>query len=233
MLGHILFVEERGRRPRLEQSKVSGMAVLRVEIPHLSETGERAIGHRVDKAAKLLVKQGVRRVLTPQDFSQWEILRQRGLVGVEAATLCTMLAAPIAIAALGRKGIDPRRSTVALRGNRVSRPFFQAAGALAPQVRGVVIHSPNGGEALSAHLRREYGVPILEEGAGTEIDLTIAFSPLAGGREDAIKLYGKPELQGVKVLPQEGEWPDQFDALPLAAALWEAGALSLSDLMCI
>ncbi len=232
MLGHILFVEEKGRRPRIEYEQVRGMTVLGIAVPALPAAGEGAIVRRVDKAARLLVKQGVRRVLTPQDFPRWDILRQRGLVGVDPAPLCTMLAAPLAIAALERRGIVPHRAVVALRGSRVSRPFFQAAAALAPAVRGIVITSPNGGEALSAHLRREYGVPILEEGAGAEIDLTVAFSPLADEVQAAITLYGKPELQGVKVLPKAGDWPDRFEVLTLAAALWEAGALSLNDLTC-
>lgn len=233
MLGHIRFVEERGRRPKLEHRQVWGMTVLGASIPLLPGAGAGTLARRVDKAARLLAKQGVRRVLTPQDFSRCDLLRQRGLVGVDPAPLCAALCAPIALAALERRELSPHRATVALRGNRVSRPFFQAALALAPLVRGIIVTSPNGGEALSAHLRREFGVPVLEEGPGTVADLTVAFSPLPGEREGAVLLYGKPELRGVTVMPREGEWPDQFDVLPLAAALWEAGVISLEELLCV
>lgn len=232
MLGHILFAEEKGRWPRVAYEQVGGMTLLGITVPVLPQTGEGAIARRMDKAARLLVKQGVRRVLTPQDFPRWDILRQRGLVGVDPAALCAMLAAPLTVAALERRGIVPHRAVVALRGIRVSRAFFQAAAELATVVRGIIVTSPNGGEALSAHLRREYGVPILEEGAGAETDLTVAFSPLADGAQDAVKLYGKPELQGVRLMLKEGSWPDHFEALNLAAALWEAGVISLSDLVC-
>ncbi len=231
MLGHILFVEERGRRPRVEVRRVRGMSVLTALVPTRDGPGSKALAYRVDKAARLLVKQGVRRALVPQDFAHWGALRSRGIAGVDPTPLCAALAPSLALAALPRLDLSPHQVTVALRGGRVSRPFFQAALALAPLVRGVVISSPNGGEALSAHLREEFGVPILEEWG--EADLTVDFTPMPGGAGRTMKLYGEPDLLGVELFLREGDWPEQFEVLPLAAALWEGGCLALDDLVSI
>lgn len=232
MLGHIRLTGERGRRPVLEHRRVMGMTVLEASIPLPPGTKERAICRRVDKAARLLFREGVRRVLVPEGFDRWEILHARGLGRVEAAPLCQTLAAPLALAALERMGIAAGHATVVLRGNRVSRPFFQAAETLAAEVRGVAVSSPNGGEALSAHLRGEYGVPILEEGPGARADLILDFSLMPAGGTAALLLHGRPELGGVMVQWKEGTWPDGFEVLPLATALWEAGLLYPDDLIC-
>ena len=230
VLGHVVLVEQKGGKPRAEVERVRGLTLLRLEVPLPPGSGEGTVRRRLGRGARLLRREGVRRVLVEEGFPWWDLLREWELLPVDPAPLCEALASALALAALGRRGIAPGRATVALRGNRVSRPFFQAAMELAPLVRTLTVVSPNGGEALAAYLRREYGVPVLEEGAGPGPDLTLEFSISKGGEEERLVLHGSPNLQGLRLEPPEGAWPPGFETLPLAAALWEVGALSLNDM---
>lgn len=232
MLGHIVFVTQKGRRPVLVKETVHGLTLLRAAVPALPGASPGSLRRRIGRAAKLLHQAGVHRVLAPTDFSWWAVLGEWDLLPVDIVPCCQALASRLALASLERRGTTPDKATVALRGSRVSRPFFQAAMELAPLVRGMVIASPNGGEALSAYLRREYGVPILEEGPSLVPSLTVEFSPLPGGLGERLVVHGPPALRGIKVELTEGAWPADFAPLPLAAALWEEGHLSLTDLFC-
>lgn len=234
MLGHILLMERKGRKADIMPERVYGLTLLCSQVPTPAGTREGAVRHRVERSARVLERAGVSRVLAPEGFAWWDALRASGLLPVDPAPLCASLASRLALAALERRGVPPGKAVVALRGGRVSRPFFQAAEELASAVRGVAVSSPNGGEALSAHLRQEYGMPVLEEGPGAEADLTLEFSRIsaAAGGETLI-LYGRPDLKGLGVYHRDGDWPSGFESLPLAAALWEAGELSLNDLFCV
>lgn len=233
MLGHMVYTEQKGRKPEVELERVRGLSFLRASIPAPAGTSAAALRRRVVRAARLLHKAGVRRVLTTGGFAHWDVLREWELARVDTAPFCQALAARLALAALERMDVPPGTATVALRGGRVSRPFFQAAMELAPAVRALVVTSPNGGEALSAYLRREYGVPVLEECPGAAAHLTLEFSILKGGAGECITLHGAPDLGAVRVEPLEGEWPADFEPLPLAAALWEAGSMALGDFVCL
>lgn len=232
MIAHLVLAEEKGRGPVLAPKRVMGMTFLRATVFLPPGIKERAILRRLDKAARLIAQAGCRRVLVGEGFSRWESLKAWGLSEVEPSGLCQILAFQLTLAYLEGKGIPPARATVALRGSRVSRPLFQTAIDLAPRVRALVIAVPGEGQSLSAHLRREFGVPILEEGAGYPPDLTLAFSPLAGAPQGAICLYPPINLSHLRILLKEGEWPTEFDPLPLAAALWEGGALNAAELCC-
>ncbi len=233
MLAHLVLAEEKGRSPILESERVLGMTFLRATIPLPHDRKERVVRRRLDKAARLLLKAGVRRVLVQEDFSRWEVLREWGMMGVDPSGLCQTLASPLAVAALKRRGIPLESAIVALRGSRVSRPLFQAALELAPQVRALMIAAPVEGKELGAHLRREYGVPILEEGAGRPPDLSVNFSDLPEGMGETLKLYAPINLSDVRILLKEGTWPMDFEPLSLAAALWEGGALEKGGLDCV
>ena len=125
MLGHIIIIEEKGRTPVLEREIVLGLPLLRASVPAPEGARPRAVERRVGKAARALAAEGVRRVLTEADFPWRPVLGQWGLRDVDPEALCQAMAAPLALAALEKRGVDPARATVALRGNRVSRPFFR------------------------------------------------------------------------------------------------------------
>ena len=143
-------------------------------------------------------------------------------------TLCGLLTA-LALAALERRGLIPGQATVALRGGRVDRDMVRAAEGLCPQVRGLVIDAPRGGEELADRLRWEFGVPVLP--GGERGDAALVFQP--GGRaveETALELFGpRPRLGGLR-LSAPGLAGEDREDLPLLAALWEGGKLGRNDI---
>lgn len=232
MVGHILPVEEKGRRPWLERAEVLGQGVLRACVPLPPGTRERAVRRRVDQAAWLLRDSGVCRVLTPPDFPWWSILKEEGLMGVDPEPLVQAMAAPLVLADLARRGAAPGCATVALRGGRVSRAMLRAAEELCPHVRALVVTAADG-ENLRAYLRREYGVPVVEDGPGITADAQAHFSP-GFVREHSLELYGPGlALWGLEIWPAGEAVPPGFDPLPFFAFLWEAGQLPVSHLTVI
>ena len=212
------------RRFSLERTAVQGFPLLRLEapIPRRTDRADR----RAAKGAALLARAGCRRVLAAPDFPYWPQLEEAGLRPVDPGPLCQALAAPLLLAELDRLGIPHRRAAVALWGDRVSRPFFEAACALCPQVRTLTIAAPDGGEDLRRFLREEYGAAALEAGAGPPAHTAAAFSP-APAAEEILRLCGPvPDLGSLALRPAEWEMPEEIETLPLLALLWESGRLN-------
>ena len=103
--------------------------------------------------------------------------------------------------------------------------MVRAAEFLCPRVRELAVSARQGGEELSAWLRREYGMPVRPDGEG--ITAAVRFdetAPGGGGRE--LSLYGgAPRLAGV--CPRGGRpWRRGTGRTCLCwAALWETGRL--------
>ena len=137
-------------------------------------------------------------------FPCWPVLEAAGLRPVETEPFCQAMAVPLALAALRRARILRAQATVALAGQRVSRPLFAAAEALCPQVRRLVVDVPGEGEELAA-----------------------CFGPAGGESGGAVlRLYGPaPQLDGLRLLPEEGTLPPGLAPLPLLTLLWECGRL--------
>lgn len=225
MLGHMAMTGEKGWKTVLDSREVLGLPLVRALVPGVEGRHEKRRARRVERAARRLREAGVRRVLAGPGFPYWEQLEAQGLRGVDPEPMCQAMAAELALAALARDGRPPERAVVALRGGRVSRPLFQAAVALCPRVRGVEVCVPGGGAELADHLRREYGLPVLER---ERPDLVLEFSPVQAGAGDdrTMALYGpSPRLLGLTLRPAM-PIPGDFAPLPLTAALWEMGLLS-------
>ena len=150
MVGIVALEARKGRRPALEEGAVWGMPA----PPGLREARLR---RRTERAAAALARAGVRRVLAAEDFPLWPVLEAAGLRPVETEPFCQAMAVPLALAALRRARILRAQATVALAGQRVSRPLFAAAETLCPQVRRLVVDVPGEGEELAAWLREEDG----------------------------------------------------------------------------
>ena len=223
MIGHILY-GPRGLRTQLTAEKVLGLPLLRA-----GAAGSRS--GAVRRAARALKKRGVRRALTPPDFRDWDILEGQGLRPVETGDLCRALAPDIALAILEGMGLPPERGVVVLRGERVTRSLRLAALALCPRVKGLLVDAPAGGEALRGELRREYGIPALEDGPGRRAQVALHFAPAAGRGERLADLSGpSPVLEGLSFTLDGQELPGDCEPLPLLAALWETGRLGLGEI---
>lgn len=220
MLGRISISREAPRPIRALREPILDMPFLLVRLP------EPCRPRHVRKAARLLVKGGVKKVLVPAEFPFWPLLERWRLAPVEPGEFCRAAAAPLALAALKGDGLDPAAATVVLRGDRVTRSMRMSALALCPQVRNVLISAPVGGAGLQAELRREYGVPALEERAGRRADLAIHFAPAAGEGKRVLDLSGPwPELPSFSCSLAGRALPEEADRLPLLAALWENGRI--------
>lgn len=225
MLGHLVVDRiGKGWRCRLEEERVLGLHMLRALVPAPPGLREKALRRRVYRAGERLWEQGVNRVLVEEDFPPelWEPLRRAGLAPVESETLCREMAAPLVLAFLERKGLDPARSVVCLAGSCALGAMQNAAEALSRQVGKLIIDCPGRGEVLSLWLHQEYGLPLMEPGS-VPPDVTVSFSP---EKEADLLLCGPaPDLGGLRLAPREGTLPEGFDGLPLLAALRESGRL--------
>lgn len=217
MIGHIQYGSGPAFRTQLDQEEVLGLQMLRAR-----SAGTRA--GAVRRAARSLRKRGVRRALASPEFSDWPALERQGIRPVEGGDFCRALAPTIALAALEGMGLPPERGVVVLRGERVTRAMRLAALALCPRIKGVLVDAPVGGEALRRELRREYGVPALEDGPCRRAQLALHFAPAAGKGERLVDLSGPaPVLKELSFFLEGEKLPEEFEALPLLCALWETG----------
>ena len=212
-------------RGRTEPVRLYGLAVLRGAADPSGFWGER----RLRRAAEGLRRGGALRVLTAPDFDRWPLLARFGLRPVDPEPFVRAQTVPLALEVLGRRGLSPDRATVALRGLRADREMARAAVRLCRQVRRLVIDAPQGGEELSAGLRRAYGVPVLPPGEAGQVALRFQEgSPRM--EEVSLDLYGPvPGLAGMTLSAPGLEGEDR-ENLPLLTALWEGGRLAPEDI---
>lgn len=229
MVGWLSETERRGRRPAATLEDVEGVTLCRVDCPVGRRTSPRARQRRLRRAARVLLRNGCRRVLAAPNFDGWPILEEAGLRRVEPGSLCAALAPRLALAWLERASIPPERSTVALAGRRVDRALFEAAAALAPRVRALAVEVPGEGAELLRCLAGEYGLPALEGRAGA--DVILCFPGAAGeGRGELVLWGGCPRLDGLTLTAGERSLPPGLDPLPLLEVLWEEGALLSAEI---
>lgn len=222
MIGRISM--DGGRRIQCARESILDMPFLHVALPRNCRP------RHVRRAGRLLAKAGVRRAVVPAGFPYWNILEKCGVGRVEPGDFCRACAAPIALAALA----DPASATVILRGERVTRAMRMAALALCPQVRNLLVAAPVGGGALQAELRREYGVPALDDRPGRAADLAVHFSPSPGEGRRVLDLSGPcPGLDEFTISRAPGPLPEGTDRLPLMAVLWENGRISPGEVTVI
>lgn len=205
-----------------QRSQVLGLPVLCVRVPF----GGRWEKRRLGRAARLLERWGVRRVLVPTDFVHWDVLEGRGLTGVEVLPLYRAMAERMTLAVLECRGVEPCRACVELRGDHVDADMARTARLLCPQVRSVMIRVDRGGERLARELYWEFGAALRPEG---EADVAVRFGGV--GQEGELVLCGSaPELLGLEPKAPGLELPQELEPMPLLTALWQVGRLNLEQL---
>ena len=223
MLGQLVLAPK--GKGKAAAGRLYGLPVLRAEADRSGFWGER----RLNRAGRELRRGGVLRVLAPVGFDRWPALERFGLRPVDPEPLLRDQAAPLALEVLERLGLAPDRATVALRGPRADRDMARAAAELCPQVRGLVVDAPRGGQELAQWLRWEFGVAILPPGEVGHAALE--FQRGRPRREGAVlELYGaQPSLAGL-ALSAAGLAEEDREDLRLLAALWEGGKLGRKDI---
>lgn len=236
MVGHVVLDRgRRGRRSRLEAERVLGLALTRAVVPAPPGLGEKALLRRVYRAGEKLWGQGINRVLVGEDFppALWEPLRRAGLAPADVEPLCREAAAPLVLALLERRGLDPAKAAVCLAGSCALGEVQNAAEALARHVGTLVIDCPGRGEALARWLHREYGLPLMEPGS-VRPDVTAAFATERAEGADLLLCGPHPDLGGLALVPAEGgSLPEGFATLPLLAVLRESGCLRREEIAAV
>lgn len=225
MLGQIVFSARDGGWPRLERREVCGLPVVQVAVEPDGVLGRA----RLRRAGKLLAGAGVRRVLVPEGFDRWELLRRRGLVPVDPVPFLQAHADALAVAALRKNGRVPERERVAVRAVKAHRGVILTAEALCQQVREVCISVDQGGEALERSLRWEYGMAARPDGG--DVAAAVRFAPETLEAGGAVLDLFQPAMDtaGVQIaLP--GAKMGEMEHFPLLAALWEGGKVRKRDL---
>lgn len=219
MLGVLKRCE--GRGVVLERMDLLGMPTLQVS---LSTDGWWA-ACRLRRAARMLDRRGVRRVLVPPGFDGWRELSRWGLRGVDPVPLYRAVADRLVLAELERRGVGEVHACVALRGECLDAQLSRTAWLLCPKVRAVVVQVEWGGERLVQELYREFGAAAPP---GVEADVAVRFS--GAGTPGELVLCGRPNLLGLGLEPSGIILPEEVEPLPLLTALWQAGSLSPEQL---
>ena len=162
-------------------------------------------------------------VLRP-DFPCRELLRV--LRPVDVLPFWREAADVLALGALAAQGVEPRRGRVALSAPRLCPELIGAARRLCPQVRGLLIDAPGGGE-YARRLQKEFGLPVTPPAAGA--DATVALGPGGGRWGRSVELYGAGSLGGLRLKAEGIDLPADC-ADQVLALLWERGELKRGTL---
>ena len=218
----VVWWKERGR-VNLVRERILTLPVLKVGVTG----GGRWDGYKLDKAARLLRRAGVRRLLPIRGFERWDILGARGLVPVDGLALYRAMAAELVMSKLEREGRDPTRTAVVLRSDWVDSDMAKAAEKLCAHVRHVVVDTTRGGEQLSKQLYRQYGAAVAPIHSSVCV-LTVRFGGQSRG-EDLV-LCGAAELGGMTLEASGLVLPEELEPVPVLSALWQAGVLNTEQL---
>lgn len=208
---------------RVERERLLSLPVLKARVPR---GGWRESG-RVDRAAHLLYRQGVRRVLPVREFNRWDNLNGRGLWPVDTLPLYRAMGAQLVLAVLEGRGEAPCDAAVVLRGDHVDADLSAAARKLCPLVRRLAVDTQRGAQQLSWELYWRYGAAV-EPGQTDGTWLSVRFNGENCG-EDLV-LCAQPRLMGLEVYAPGLAVPEELEPVPVLTALWQAGLLSAQQI---
>ena len=223
-VGRLIWREE-GGRGSTELAYYGGLPVLTATVYAPPKMGRWRKARRMRKTVQAFARAGVRQVIWA-DNCPWQS-REAGFTPVEVEELYQAQADRLALAGLEELGVPPGEGRVALVGSRLSIPLQRAAQRLCPQVKGLLLQVPGQGEDYARWLYGQYGLPMAPAGAGA--DVTVAFSPGGPRWGRSLEVYGRCELDGLRLSAPQLELPPDTEQ-PLLAVLWERGALTGADL---
>lgn len=225
MVGQLMYCAGKRGRPAAEAIQLYGLPIMRISLSPEEFWAER----RLKQAGRIFSRRGIRRVLVPDGFEQWNILQRYGIGPVETLPFLKAHAAELIIAAMEKRGIRKEKSSVALRGTEVEREMVLAAEKLCPVIKDVCISVYRGGRELRNRLRMEYGIAVRPD--SDCIDAAVRFhSETADGGGIILNLFSeKLDLNGISVTVN-GIEANGIQELPLLAALWENGRIDSSQL---
>ena len=204
-------------RIKMERRDILGLPVLWVYVP-LGGYWEK---YRLARAERLLLRQGVRRLLPLRDAPGWKL----SLPEADPLPLYRAIADRIVLAVLKRGGKEPCCATVALAGKQVDADLARTAQLLCPCVRTLLLEVGYGGERLARELYWEFGAVAVTSG---QADVHVRFS--GAPKIGELVLCGRPELLGLELELPGICLPEQLEPAPVLSALWQAGRIHATDL---
>ena len=215
----------------VEESTVLHMRFFKVEVARESGTPEVVLRRRVRGALRRLHKQGVTRVVLPEDFPYPELLEKQSLRPVSTLSLRRRLAADWVRTELVGCGLSLGSARVAVAADQLTGEVVRTVTELVLRHRHVLLDLPQGGEELCRQLRREYGVAVLLSPSREqmeEAEAVVLFDQReleSGGI--CLRLYEETQPLPALLLPPvlERQLPEGVDRTQLLSVLQEAGAL--------
>ena len=233
MIGMLIW-KEPGKREKAVA--VKERSILRVrfwcaEVLRGPKTPEAVLRRRVAAAGKRLRKQGVTRVVLPEEFAYGPQLEKWDLHPVSTLGLRRAIAADWVRWFLAEQGTPAAGARVAVSAEQLTGEVVRTVTELSLRHRYVLLDLPYGGEELCRQLRREYGVSLLLGPAREQLEGADALV-LFDARTDlknpaALALYDESQpLPPVSLPPaMEEALPPGADRGQMLAALREAGVL--------
>lgn len=221
MVAWLRPTQERRLRPALAPVCVRGLWLMEVSLP----PGKRE--RRLRQAARLLGRQGIRRIIPPEGWEDEGGFERWGLSAVNPLPLCRRKGDELALCLLSH--LPPQQRRVALRGGAAGNEAWVLAQGLCPWVKALSLDFERGEEALARRLREAYGVAPVHLGWGQEPQVSIELEPRPNPAGKVIRLWGKPDLGGL-VLKGEGTLPEGMDSLLFLELLWETGRLTAKEI---
>lgn len=229
MVGIVVLEPSGGWRPRLEEVQIRGLRLYRASVPVPARPSPKRLERRIRRAGHLLREAGCRRALTAEAFSGWPVLEEAGLRRVDPGPLCRAMGAELARAWLAARQLPPGEAVVALCGDGVDARLFEAAQALCPEVRGLILRAGERGRELAVWLEDRYGLPVLEEDRRACLRLWYDPPPDPPEERDLVLCGPVPALGGLSLRPPFDP-PEELAPLPFTALLWEEGRLAPEEL---
>ena len=235
MLGMILWKDHRrGKRAvTIGERCVLHVRFACAEIERGERTPVAVLRRRVRSAMRRLEKLGVTEMVLPENFEISNVWEEVGIRPVSTLALRRAIAADWVRLALEEQGITGTSVRIAVAAEEMNGELVQAVTELSLRYRYVLLDLPRGGEELTRHLRREYGISLLlspsqEQVAGAEA--VVLFSPKQAWNEKnpvVLRLFDEQvPLPGLALpLAIEEQLPDGLNRGQLLAALRQTGTL--------
>ncbi len=203
------------------------------EIRRTETTPEAVVRRRVRSAARRLQKMGVTEVVLPAQFPESSLPEDMGLRPVSTLALRRMVVSDWVRAALESRGISGTCVRIAVAAETLNGELVRTVTELSLRYRYVLLDLEHGGEELTRHLRREYGVSVLLSPSAEQVEAAeaaVLFAPRegwSGGNPVFLKIWDERSPLPTLVLPptMEEQLPEGVDRSGLLAALGRAGVL--------
>lgn len=220
MYGVIFIGDKRRLKAKFYNSEILGMPVAVAEL-------SRSYNQRhLTKIGVKWRKMGVKKVLCDTNIPDISVLSEYGVHRLQTKGYVRAIAVEIAKVYLRSRSVNQKDAQVMLKGDRMTKAFYQCAKELCPDVRQLAIDVKQGGGPLKEELRWEYGMAMVETRADDWSDLVLDFSESAEMSEPVVVLteegIAKRNIKLRYVCPV----PSVVNQVELMTALWECGRLN-------